>query len=178
MAAGGLGLVFGCQSATPAVRNNQTVSTVQGTAASRPSQTPTAQITATVTPTEVPEDTPITLTFWTVEPVSPMAEGEAGNFFQTSLDGFERANPSIKVDLLIKKASGKGGILDFLRTSRDVAPSILPDVVVMNTTDLNQAYADGLLQSLSGRLDRSIVQDLLPAARRMGTGPKKSDRFD
>ena len=39
----------------------------------------------------------------------------------------------------------------------------------MNATDLNQAFSEGLIQPLDGRLDRSIVQDLLPAARRMGT---------
>jgi ABC-type glycerol-3-phosphate transport system substrate-binding protein len=39
----------------------------------------------------------------------------------------------------------------------------------MNATDLPQAYADNLIQPLDGRLDRSIVQDLLPAARKMAT---------
>jgi len=112
---------------------------------------------------------PLTLTFWTVEPISSLAEGEPGNFFESSLRNFERSNPDVEVDVLLKKASGKGGVVDFLRTGGETAPSILPDVVVMNSTDLSLAYSDGLIQSLDGRLDRSIVQDLLPAARRMGT---------
>jgi ABC-type glycerol-3-phosphate transport system substrate-binding protein len=115
------------------------------------------------------EDGSLALTFWTVEQVSPSAGEELGAFFSENIRGFERTNPNIKVDTLIKKSSGKGGILDFLKTAREVAPSVLPDVVVMNPADLDQALADNLIQPLDGRLDRSIVQDLLPAARRMGT---------
>ena len=119
--------------------------------------------------TEEPEDQSHTLIFWTVEPVSSEAEGEPGNQIDNSLRLFRRNNPDIMVEVLIKKPSGKGGVLDFLRTARDVAPTILPDVAVMNAADLSQAYADGLIQPLDGRLDRSIVQDLLPVARRVGT---------
>ncbi|HXV99643.1 MAG TPA: extracellular solute-binding protein, partial [Anaerolineae bacterium] len=111
----------------------------------------------------------ITLTFWTVEQISPKAEGELGSFMTSSLRAFEVQNPAIEVELLLKKASGKGGVLDFLRTAKEVAPSVLPDVVIINATELNQAYTDGLIQTLDDRLDRSIVQDLLPAARKMGT---------
>jgi ABC-type glycerol-3-phosphate transport system substrate-binding protein len=98
-----------------------------------------------------------------------MATGEAGSFVASSLRLFERTNSDIEVNLHIKKPSGKGGVMDFLRTAKEVAPSVMPDVVVMNATDLNQAYADNLVQPLDGRLDRSIVQDLLPASRRIGT---------
>ncbi|MFN8454740.1 MAG: extracellular solute-binding protein [Anaerolineae bacterium] len=130
-----------------------------------PTTAATPALLAKVTPTE--EVT--TLTFWTVEPVSPKVEGQAGHFVRDGIQIFERNNPDLKVNLLLKKASGKGGVLDFLRTAKEVAPTILPDVAVMNATDLPQAYAQGLLQPLDNRLDRSIVQDLLPAARRMGT---------
>jgi ABC-type glycerol-3-phosphate transport system substrate-binding protein len=71
--------------------------------------------------------------------------------------------------VLLKKPSGKGGVVDFLRTAKPVAPSVLPDVAVINAVDLPQAFVDGLIQPLDGRLDRSVVQDLLPAARAMGT---------
>jgi ABC-type glycerol-3-phosphate transport system substrate-binding protein len=147
----------------------QTTSSVQATVTRQPSQTPAATTSPTLTPAIISADNPITLTFWTVEQISPLSEDELGDFFQTRLSVFEQEHPEIKINALVKKASGKGGVLDFLRTARDVAPSILPDVVVMNATDLNQAYTENLLQSLDGRLDRSIVQDLLPAARRIGT---------
>jgi ABC-type glycerol-3-phosphate transport system substrate-binding protein len=167
----GVGLLaaLGCQTNNPAVETEPGSSAGEATATVRRNPTPIASSSPSPTATEVSDTRPITLTFWTVEPVSPLAEGELGEFFQTSLDAFERNNPEGEVDLLVKKGSGKGGVVDFLRTAREVAPSVLPDVVVMDSTALSQAYTDGLIQRLDGRLDRSIVQDLLPAARRMGT---------
>lgn len=166
----GLIITSACQTSASTVEDDQNLSTVEKTTpTTQPNRTPTAQTLPTPTLTNVEETTPITLTFWTVEEVSPMAEGELGDFFQASIRNFERTNPDIEVEVLIKKASGKGGVIDFLRTAGEVAPSILPDIAVIDATDLNQAYTNNLIQTLDGRLDRSIVQDLLPAARRMGT---------
>jgi ABC-type glycerol-3-phosphate transport system substrate-binding protein len=122
-----------------------------------------------ITPTPTPEAEPLRVTVWMVEPVSPQAEGEAGEFMNSVLAEFERANPGVKVRWQLKKPAGKGGVVDFLRTGSTAAPSILPDVVIMQAIDLNQASADKLIQPLDGKLDRVIVQDLLPAARRVGT---------
>ncbi len=167
-------VALGCQTAATPVPEILETPTAQITATARPSRTPTAvsspaEVNSTIEAVGASEDTDIKLTLWTVEDISPKAEGEPGSFVSNSLRAFERANPGVKVDLLIKKPSGKGGMLDFLRTAQDVAPTILPDVAILEATDLNQAQANGLIQPLNGRLDRSIIQDLLPAARRMGT---------
>jgi ABC-type glycerol-3-phosphate transport system substrate-binding protein len=146
-----------------------TTPTIEATATRRPLQTAIVETAPTVVAVETPEDDTITLTVWTIEDISPEAQDDSGDFISNSLRNFRRVNPNIKVEMLLKKPSGKGGMLDFLRTARNVAPTILPDVAVLNATDLNQAYADGLIQPLDGRLDRSIVQDLIPAARKMGT---------
>jgi len=157
----------GCQSQASTI--NSEAATSRPTATTSPTRTPTASITSVTEPSPTPEGAPISLTFWTVEPVSSLRDDQLGNFFGSTVRAFDRSNDEIEVEVLVKKASGKGGVLDFLRTARDVAPTVLPDVVVMDAKDLDQAYADGLIQPLDGRLDRSIVQDLLPAARRMGT---------
>lgn len=165
-------VMVGCQSVNPAIDLDPTNPAVKATITPPPSQTTvvTAVPTETQTSTAISANTMITLTFWTVEQISPLAsQEEVSNFFETNLRVFEGANPDIKVNALVKKANGKGGVLDFLRTAREAAPSILPDVVLINAADLNQAYTENLIQPLDGRLDRSIVQDLLPAARRMGT---------
>lgn len=162
-------LSSGCQFGAPTATAEPDTATVELTATTRPSRTPTAAISLTSTPIPVIESSPITLTFWTVEQVSPLRDDELGDYFGTSLRLFERTNADIEVELLVKKASGKGGIVDFLRTAREVAPTVLPDVVVMDAKDLEQASVESLIQSLDGRLDRAIVQDLFPAARRMGT---------
>jgi ABC-type glycerol-3-phosphate transport system substrate-binding protein len=162
-------IASGCQMANPVGQVSQTQVTVEPTATLQRVTTPTIVATSTLTAATTPENEALTLTFWTVEAISPRAEGEPGNFMAQSLQAFEANNPNIQVEIVLKKPSGKGGVLDFLRTAREVAPTILPDVAIMNATDLNQAFAAGLLQPLDNRLDRSIVQDLLPAARKMGT---------
>ncbi|MBN1994550.1 MAG: hypothetical protein JW953_17765 [Anaerolineae bacterium] len=169
--AAGLALIVisGCQLPVATTDTQQNTPPVQTTATTRPYRTPTLVATPTITPTTTPEDSTLTLTVWTIETISSEAEGEIGNFISNSLRNFRRVNPDLKVEMILKKPSGKGGVLDFLRTSREVAPTILPDVAVLNTTDLNQAYTEGLIEPLGGKLDRSIAQDLLPAARKMGT---------
>jgi len=171
IAAAGLVLIAlsGCQTAASQAGQNTPTPVRPATATERPLRIPTVEFEPTTAVTGTPEDKPLTLTFWTVEPVSPQAEGEPGEFIRTALRSFEQANPNLELDLLLKKVGGKGGVVDFLRTSKEVAPSVLPDVAVMNATDLVQAYDDGLIQPLDGKLDRTIVQDLLPGARKVGT---------
>ncbi len=164
----GLTVMIGCQSPTDVSPINQPTSVeAKSTPTDSPEQTPTIEATSTPSPTSTPG--PITLRFWTVEEISPLAESDISEFFQASMRSFERSNPDIEVEVSIRKAGGKGGILDYLRTAGEVAPSILPDVAIIDASSLEPALVDNLLQGLDGRLDRSIVRDLLPAARRMGT---------
>ena len=164
-----LSAATGCQTSPTGDQPVSPTPNSETTPTARPIRTVVSQASPTVAVTTTPENSTITLTFWTIESISPQAEGEAGDFISNSLRSFRRTNPGLEVNLILKKASGKGGVVDFLRTAKEVAPSVLPDVALMNATDLNQAFADSLIQSLDGRLDRSIVQDLLPAARKMGT---------
>ncbi|MCB0153329.1 MAG: extracellular solute-binding protein [Anaerolineae bacterium] len=166
-------VLVGCQPAAVSTVSNETEAVdMTETPVSPITPTLSAAITnenPTVEATAEPPDNGQTLTFWTIEQISPRATEASGDFINKSLRAFERSNPDIQVDLLVKKPSGKGGVLDFLRTARDVAPTVLPDVAILNATDLSQAYTEGLIQPLDGRLDRSIIQDLIPAARKMGT---------
>jgi ABC-type glycerol-3-phosphate transport system substrate-binding protein len=162
-------VVFGmsCQS----ISNNdatEQVSVVTETATRVATQIPRTTPTLP-SPTDTPESESLNLVFWTVEPISPLAEDDAGRYFVNTVRNFERANPDVDVTVLVKKSTGKGGVLDFLRTANDVAPTVLPDVVIMDATDIQPATAEQLIIPLDGKLDRSIVQDLLPAARRVGT---------
>lgn len=172
LTAGLILLLAGCQMSTLSNQVEPTATAVTPVVM-LPNPTPTVGATPTLAETGVVTDTTINLRVWTIEGISPEAPGEAGDFVSNSLRAFRRIHPNVKVEVVLKKPSGKGGMLDFLRTARDVAPTIMPDVAVLNTTDLNQAYSNGLIQSLDGRLDRSVVQDLTPAARKMGTVDNK-----
>jgi ABC-type glycerol-3-phosphate transport system substrate-binding protein len=109
------------------------------------------------------------LTLWTVEAVSSQAEGKASQVFENSILGFERLYPNVSISVKLKNDSGKGSVLDYLRTASQAAPSVLPDVVVLDTTDLANAVRAGVLVTLDGRVSPALINDLLPAARAAGT---------
>jgi ABC-type glycerol-3-phosphate transport system substrate-binding protein len=111
----------------------------------------------------------ITLTVWTIERLSPQAEAESGEMMAQGLNIFEETYPNIKVEIILKKPYGRGGILDFLRTSKDVAPTVSPDVVFIDIAELPQAWRSELIQPLDGLLDRVVAADLLPAARNIAS---------
>lgn len=120
------------------------------------------------TPGAIPT-TGIHLTLWTVEAVSPLAEGDDGAAFANGIKAFERRYPNVSVTVKVKNESGKGSVLDYLRTAGSVAPSVLPDVVVLDTSDVASAARTGVLVALEGRVAPALVNDLLPGARLAGT---------
>jgi ABC-type glycerol-3-phosphate transport system substrate-binding protein len=130
--------------------------------------TPTATVrtpnTVADTLVNLPQPEVITLTFWTIERFSPETELVA-----QLLQDFEADNTDTRVEVILKRSSGQAGTLNFLRSAQTVAPSVLPDVVVLNANDLPQAWRTNLVQPLDGLLDRALIQDLLPAARNLGT---------
>ena len=113
-------VIVSCQSSPTEVGSASATPISEVTPTKLASQTTVSRATPTVTPTATPEGTPLKLTFWTIESISPDAEGEAGNFIGNSLRAFERAHPEIDVQLQLKKATGKGGVVDFLRTAKNV----------------------------------------------------------
>jgi len=110
----------------------------------------------------------ITLTWWTSEFFSPMAGGNSGEILAEQVAGFVAANPDIGLQPILKAAHGKGGILDFLSTAKAGAPSILPDVVTIDSTDLPAAVQNKLLQPLDGLLSSELREDLFPFALSVG----------
>ena len=85
------------------------------------------------------------------------------------LSQFEEAQGgNVKVNPILKAKYGKGGLLDYLRTSQPVAPGILPDVVVLDTAELEKAAGLGLLQPLDKLLAPELLAGLYPFAREVG----------
>jgi len=73
-----------------------------------------------------------TLGLWLPEEFDPYGEGSAADVLAQQLTDFSKAYPDLQVEVTVKKAGGRGGLLDFLRTARDAAPSILPDLIVLD----------------------------------------------
>jgi ABC-type glycerol-3-phosphate transport system substrate-binding protein len=111
----------------------------------------------------------LTLTWWTPEFLSPKAAQPAGSLLAKQLSEFETANGGkVRVSAVPKARYGKGGLLNFLLTARPVAPGILPDLVALDVSELEQAAAVGLLQPLDGLLDESVTANLYPFATSAG----------
>ena len=62
------------------------------------------------------------------------------------------------------KAHGPGGILDYLRTTNEVIPNALPDLVLMDMDEVDDAMALGVLRPLDSLLLAGISGDLYPFA--------------
>jgi multiple sugar transport system substrate-binding protein len=129
---------------------------------------PTPQATSpAVSPTPT-QPTTTTLVLWTTETFAPSADIPGGEVLAQQLAAFETTHPDVTIDILLKKSYGKGGILDFLTTSSEVAPSLLPDVVVIDTSELKTAALTGLVQPLDDLISADLQEDLFPSAIQAG----------
>lgn len=151
-------LIGGCDLSEMSLQTPTTTPTVSPT----PTPTSTPNVTATPTPTAANDSS---LVIWTVEAISPMAEGETGKAMRELIRSFEVSYPEIEVKVILKKESGRGSVLDFLRTAGPVAPSIMPDVVILNNSEIPIAREEGLIKPLDARLSQDMVEDLVPVAR-------------
>ena len=142
---------------------------IAGTVTVTPTPTPvvtpdvlaTPDFTSPVTPTQISS----VLTIWA--PPHIVARTEAGTIilseqrftFRTSHNDVE------EVRLEQKSVSGQGSILNYLRTGRNVAPAILPDLVALPTDQLATAAAEGLIYPLDDFLEANALDGLYPAAQ-------------
>jgi len=62
-----------------------------------------------------------------------------------------------------KPVEGPGSMVNYLRTGRGVAPSVMPDVVAVPTSLLADARVRDLFYPLEGLIDPAFVNDIFPA---------------
>lgn len=132
---------------------------------------PTDAPSPVVVPTAVisPTSDIITLTWWTPEFFSPLAPQPARPLLAEDVAQFEATfNGKVRISPVLKAKYGKGGLLDYLRTAQPVAPSLLPDVVTLDVTELDQAATLGLLQPLDTLLPAELLSQLYPFAYQAG----------
>jgi ABC-type glycerol-3-phosphate transport system substrate-binding protein len=136
---------------------------------SEPTQTPmpTNFPTSTPEPTPTPTATPLpsiaTLTFWVPDFLSPYEDATGAAIFHEQLAAFSLIQPDIQVQIIVKKATGTGGLYNMLSTAYTAAPAVLPDVIILSEHDLSIAANEGYLQPL----DATVVQtaDFFPFVR-------------
>ena len=120
----------------------------------------------------------ITLTLWTTEAFFPTEDDGSGQVLAQQWQAFEAAHTNVTIEYILKKPYGKGGILDFLSTARAAAPTVLPDLVILDTLELDEAAEAGLIQPLDDTVSSEVQQDLFPFARRSFDGQLMGIQFE
>ncbi len=130
-------LLTGCSMITPQISPSPTAI---------PTATPRPTATATNTPQ--PEHGLLTLTLWVPEFLDPYAEDSGAAILDTQIVTFSQTHPDVQTQIIVKKGRGPGGLYNLLSTAYEAAPSVLPDVIVLETTDLQAAIKGGFVQPL------------------------------
>jgi maltose-binding protein MalE len=127
----------------------------------------------------LPTDTPVptaeshsmivTLELWLPEELDPYGSQAGADTLARQLDEFSDAYPDVQVEVTVKIAHGRGGLLDFLRTARDAAPSVMPDLIVLDATELETSVGLGLIQPLDNLLPPDVLAERFPFAAELGT---------
>lgn len=161
----GMGLTA-CATATPSPPPIVPTAISVSTPLIPPSPVPSPTLTR-----EIPTRTPlamtsvITLTLWTIEDLAPSAT-PAGSVLKNQFDAFTALNPNIRIEVVLKKPYGKGGVLDFLLTTSAVVPAQLPDLVALDVVEVPVAAQANLLQPLDVWLPSHLKNDFFPFAFR------------
>jgi ABC-type glycerol-3-phosphate transport system substrate-binding protein len=110
----------------------------------------------------------VTLELWLPEELDPYGAWGGSRIMAQQLSEFSYAYPNLQVEVVVKKAHGRGGLIDFMRTARAAVPAVLPDLVVLDASDLKTVAGSGLVQPLDDFLVPAVVDDRLPFATAMG----------
>jgi len=118
----------------------------------------------TYSPTAPAARAMITLTVWLPDMLVPPGNTQANAVLMQQMNDFAAAHPDIQVQVLVKRAYGAGSILDLMRTAALVAPSILPDVALLDLAEVPEALRLGLLHPLDSVMPEGAPTDLFPFA--------------
>lgn len=150
-------MASGCQVIRPTVPASPAPG-VTPTTSQRPA-TPT--VAPTSAPSPVPQS-PITLTVWLPDTLVPPSHVTATAVLKQQIATFAVSRPGVAVQTLTKRASGPGGILDLMQTAAPVAPSVLPDVTLLDLASVPVAAQLGLLRPLDDQVPDEAMADLFP----------------
>jgi ABC-type glycerol-3-phosphate transport system substrate-binding protein len=111
---------------------------------------PSPEATSTSPSTESP---PEDLIVWLAPKFSLDTDSPAGLMLSNRLTAFQEAHPGIDLSVRFKAAEGPANLFDSLTAAQQAAPGAMPDVIVLNPTDLNAAALKGLIVTLDGLLE-------------------------
>lgn len=125
-----------------------------------PAQTP---LPASATPTAGPT----ILRVWLPPQFDPQGTSDAGKLLAARLTKFEDEHPNIRVETRIKPVTGEASLMASLAATSAVAPSALPDLVALPSSDLESAAVKGLLHPFDKLTNIMSETDWYPYATQM-----------
>lgn len=149
--------LMSCQTA-----NSQPSREQQSLLASTPILTPAPAATVIVEPT--PEN--VTVTIWGPLELSPQGKEKGAEILQQQISAFESVHSDIQIVYEPKAQTGPASLLNYIRSASAVAPAVLPDLIILRTTDFQEFTQTQLLFPLDGLIEESLVDDLYPFAMR------------
>ena len=96
------------------------------------------------------------LVIWVPENFSMGDESVGAQVIDDAITQFTQSYPGLQVEVTLKSQSGPASMLNYLRNAQKAAPSILPDVVAMDTQELWQIVDLGLVEPITD----TVVGDL------------------
>lgn len=132
--------------------------------------TPSATPTPTAIPTiESTAETPKKLTLWLPDVLLPSSANEdTPDLLGDQIAAFSASEDGVTVDVRRKRLRDAGGIMQTLRTAREVAPGIVPDLTLIRREDLLTAVAEGLVEPMEGLVSTAVIGELYPNALELG----------
>ena len=104
--------------------------------------TPTPQPTPTP---DIPQIEPRHLTLWVPPQFDPDLGTTAGNLFSARLDEFVSQLPQTQLRVRVKSLSGEFGLLESMQLIDSTAPLLMPDLVALPRSFVEEAFQDGLV---------------------------------
>jgi len=100
-----------------------------------------------------------TLIIWVPPQFDPAEETTAGNLFLSRLDDFKERRPQTEIQVRVKPTTGDFSILESLRVTDLAAPLIMPDLIALPRSLVEQAFRQDLILPLDGYTDSIIEND-------------------
>jgi hypothetical protein len=91
------------------------------------------------------DNKPVTIILWVPDDFAVSSSEQVQKLLIDRLDAFEIDHPGTSIDLRFKNVKQKESMMDLLNTDNRVAPSVLPDVILLNRSDMETAAIKGLL---------------------------------
>lgn len=97
---------------------------------------------------DIPLVKPRTLILWIPPQFDPDDGSTSGNLFRSRLDEFVARRPQADLQVRIRQLSGEYGLMESLQLTESAAPILMPDLIALPRSLMEQAFAAGLVVPL------------------------------